>query len=68
MLVMNVLTNRNQDDISWCMLFVDDVILVDEISGVDLELWRTLEIKSFRLSRSKIEYTHCKFSSFRKWR
>jgi hypothetical protein len=32
-----------QGSISWCMLFVDDVVLVDEsIMGVDqkLELWR----------------------------
>jgi hypothetical protein len=34
--------------------------------GVDqkLELWkRTSEAKSFRLSRSKIEYTGCDFSA-----
>jgi hypothetical protein len=42
------------------MLFVDDVVLVDESrTGVDqkLDLWRrTLEAKGFRLSRFKIEY------------
>jgi hypothetical protein len=43
--------------IPWCMLFVDDVVLVNESRmGVDqkLELWRrTLEAKYFSLSRSK---------------
>jgi hypothetical protein len=49
------------------MLFVDDVLLVDESgTGVEqkLELWRrTLEAKGFRLSRSKIEYIKCDFSA-----
>jgi hypothetical protein len=47
------------------MLFVDDVVLVDEsMPEVDqkLELWRrTLEEKCFRLSRSKTEYMKCDF-------
>jgi hypothetical protein len=42
------------------MLFADDVILVDETrTGVDQKLElrrRTLEVKDFRLSRSKTEY------------
>ena len=45
------------------MLFVDDVVLVDESQvGVNrkLELWQqTLESKGFRLSRTKIEYMRC---------
>jgi hypothetical protein len=49
------------------MLFVDDVILVDESrTGVDqkLELWRRiLEAKCFRLSRPKTEYMKCDFSA-----
>jgi hypothetical protein len=49
------------------MLFVDDVILVDESrTGVDqkLELWRrTLEAKGFSLSRYKTEYMKCDFSA-----
>jgi hypothetical protein len=49
------------------MLFTDDVILVDE-SGTcvnqKLELWRRiLEVKYFRLSRSKTEYMKCDFSA-----
>jgi hypothetical protein len=42
-LVMDDVTRDIQCDISWCMLFVDDVILMDEsMTGVEqkLELWR----------------------------
>jgi hypothetical protein len=42
-LVMNEVTKDIQDGIPWCMLFADDVVLVDESwTGVDqkLELWR----------------------------
>jgi hypothetical protein len=49
------------------MLFADDVVLVNENrTGVDqkLKLWiRTLEVKGFRLSRSKTEYIKCDFSA-----
>jgi hypothetical protein len=49
------------------MLFADDVVLIDESrTGVDqkLELWRqTLEVRGFRLSRSKMEYMKCDFSA-----
>jgi hypothetical protein len=66
-LVMDEVTRDIQGGISWCMLFTDDVVLVDESrTGVDqkLELWRrTLEAKSFRLSRSKTEYMKCGFSA-----
>jgi hypothetical protein len=45
------------------MLFIDDVVLIDEsMIEVDqkLELWRQiLELKDFRLSRTKIEYMRC---------
>ena len=47
-----------QGDIPWCMLFVDDVVLVDDSrTGVNrkLGLWRqTLESKGFRLSKLKL--------------
>jgi hypothetical protein len=42
-LVMDDVTRDIQGDISWCMLFVDDVVLMDEsMMGVEqkLELWR----------------------------
>jgi hypothetical protein len=66
-LVMDEVTRDIQGGISWCMLFVDDVVLVDESRmGADqkLELWRrTLETKGFMLSRSKTEYMKCDFSA-----
>jgi hypothetical protein len=68
-LVMDEVTRDIQGDISWCMLFADDVVLVDESrTGVNmkLELWRhTLELRGFRLSRTKTEYMMCDFSPTR---
>jgi hypothetical protein len=53
-LVMDEVTRDIQGGIPWCMLFADDVVLLDESRmRVDqkLELWRwTLEAKYFRLS------------------
>ena len=64
---MDELTKEIQDEIPWCMLFADDIVLIDESrEGVNnkLERWRdTLEVKDFRLSRSKTEYLHCSFSA-----
>ncbi|PHT39805.1 hypothetical protein CQW23_18659 [Capsicum baccatum] len=68
-LVMDVLTRRIQGEVPWCMLFADDIVLIDETRrGVNdkLEVWRqTLESKGFRLSRSKTEYLECKFNDVR---
>ena len=65
-LVMDEVTRDIQDDIPWCMLFADDVVLVDESGEMvnrKLELWRrTLESKGSRLSRTKTEYMMCDFS------
>jgi Reverse transcriptase (RNA-dependent DNA polymerase) len=65
-LVMDEITNDIQGDIPWCVLFADDVMLIDE-SRIEvnqkLELWRqTLESKVFKLSRTKTEYMRCQFS------
>jgi Reverse transcriptase (RNA-dependent DNA polymerase) len=64
-LVMDEITDI-QGDILWCMLFADDVVLIDESRiGVDqkLEFLRqTLESKGFRLNRTKTEYMMCQFS------
>jgi hypothetical protein len=58
---MDEVTRDIQGDIPWCMLFADDVLLVDDSRrGVNrkLEPWKqTLEWKVFRLSRTKTEYT-----------
>jgi hypothetical protein len=63
---MDEITKNIQKYILWCMLFADDVVLIDESrSGVNqkLELWRQiLESKCFRLSRTKTEYMRCQFS------
>ncbi|KAF3666290.1 Proteasome subunit beta type-7 [Capsicum annuum] len=52
--------------VPWCMLFADDVVLINENrEGVNdkLEIWRqTLESKGFRLSKIKTDYLECKFS------
>ncbi|KAF3640857.1 putative aspartic proteinase-like protein 2-like isoform X2 [Capsicum annuum] len=68
--VMDVLTRRIQGEVPWCMLFADDVVLIDETRGGvndKLEVWRqTLESKGFRVSRSKTEYVECKFNDVRR--
>ncbi|KAM3202650.1 hypothetical protein P3L10_030274 [Capsicum annuum] len=68
-LVMDVLTRRIQGEVPWCMLFADDVVLIDETRGGvndKLEVWRqTLESKGFRVSRSKTEYVEYKFNDVR---
>ncbi|KAK1607925.1 hypothetical protein QYE76_031598 [Lolium multiflorum] len=65
-LVMDEVAKDIQGDIPWCMLFADDVVLVDEIrAGVNkkLDLWmQTLESKGFRLSSTKTKYMRCDIS------
>ena len=68
-LVMDEVTRDIQGDIPWCMLFADDVVLVDESrAGVNRKLElsrRTLESKGFRLSRTTAEYMMYDFSMTR---
>ncbi|XP_070020888.1 uncharacterized protein [Nicotiana sylvestris] len=63
---MDALTRHIQVEVPWCILFADDIVLIDESrSGVNerLEVWRqALESKGFKLSRTKTEYLECKFS------
>ncbi|MCF7184020.1 reverse transcriptase family protein [Corynebacterium sp. MC-13] len=58
-LVMDVLTRSIQKEVTWCMLFADDIVLIDETRtkvNDRLEEWRhALESKGFKLSRTKIE-------------
>ncbi|KAL6494927.1 hypothetical protein OROGR_030846 [Orobanche gracilis] len=63
-IVMDELTRGIQNDVPWCMMFADDIVLIDETRVQQkLELWRdTLEARGFRLSRSKTEYMECRFS------
>jgi hypothetical protein len=66
-LVIDEVTRDIQGDIHWCMLFANDVVLIDESQeGVNrkLELWcQTLESKGFRISSTKTEYMRCDFDT-----
>nr|XP_016475802.1 PREDICTED: uncharacterized protein LOC107797417 [Nicotiana tabacum] len=65
--VMDALTHHVQGEMSWCMLFTDDIFLIDETQGRvndRLEVWRHApESKALKLSRTKMEYLECKFSA-----
>ena len=60
---MDEITKDIQD---WCILFADDIILVDKTRdgvNIKLEKWRnTLESKGFKLSKTNIKHLECKFS------
>ena len=66
-LIMDELTREIQDDVPWCMLFADDIVLIDETKAglnTKLERWReALETRGFRISRTKTEYMECDFSN-----
>ncbi|XP_070054175.1 uncharacterized protein [Nicotiana tomentosiformis] len=63
---MDALIRHIQWEVPWCILFADDILLIDETRGgvnERLEVWRQdLESKGFKLSRTKKEYLECKFS------
>ncbi|KAG5573081.1 hypothetical protein H5410_062847 [Solanum commersonii] len=63
---MDTLTRQIHDEGSWCMLFANDIVLVDETRrdvNAKQKVWRqTLESKEFKLSKVKTEYLECKFS------
>ncbi|XP_070025647.1 uncharacterized protein [Nicotiana sylvestris] len=64
-LAMDALTHHIQGEVPWCMLFADDIVLIDKMRGANerVEVWRqALESKDFKLSRTKTEYVECKFS------
>ena len=53
-IVMNKLTKGIQDEIPWCMLFVDDIVLINETrEGANTKLKRWRKAKGFKLSRLK---------------
>ena len=66
---MDELTKHIHDAIPWCMLFADDIVLIDETkSGVNakLDVWReVLESKGFKNSRTKTKYIKYNFSENR---
>ena len=59
-LVMGELTRYIEDDVPWHMLFVNDIVLVDETArGVNTKLEiqkEALESKKFSMSRKNTEY------------
>ncbi|XP_070034892.1 uncharacterized protein [Nicotiana tomentosiformis] len=63
---MDALTHHIQGDVPWCMLFADDMVMIDESrASVNerLEVWRqALKSKGFKLSKTKTEYLEYKFS------
>jgi len=63
---MDELTRGIKDALLWCMLFAYDIVLIDETKqGVSDKLERrrhTLEVRGFRVSRSKTEYLHYCFN------
>ena len=66
-LIIDELTKHMQKTIPECMLFADDIVLIDSTrEGVNakLETWRqALETKGFRISKNKTEYIECRFSN-----
>ena len=65
-LIMDELTAHIQEEVPWCMLFADEIVLVDELrDGVNakLERWyETLEPKGFKINHTKTQYMDCNFS------
>jgi len=63
--VMDEVIKEIKDEIPWCMLFADDIVLVREnLEDVNnwLNEWRlALEEKRLRISRNKTEYIEYKF-------
>ena len=64
-LILDVLTKNIQDLMPLCMLFADDIVIVEELKdeiNKRLELRRqALKAHSFVVSRRKMEYIECKF-------
>ncbi|XP_071712870.1 uncharacterized protein [Rutidosis leptorrhynchoides] len=65
-LIFGELSQGIQENIPWCLIFADDIVLVseqmDELNR-RLERWReALEQNGLRISRQKTEYLRCEFS------
>ncbi|GJR38483.1 retrovirus-related pol polyprotein LINE-1 [Tanacetum coccineum] len=66
-LILDELSRGIQEDILWCMIFADDIVLISESAeGLNdrLENWKeALEANGLRVSREKTEYLRCDFSN-----
>ena len=56
-------TKGTQDEVPWCVLFTDDIVLIEEtrdgLNNMSKQWRHTLESRGFILSKSKIEYSKC---------
>ncbi|XP_059048067.1 uncharacterized protein LOC131843440 [Achroia grisella] len=64
-IVMDALTSDIQDEVPWCMLFADDIVLVGE-DGLEVQSrqnrWQEkLESVGLKISSTKTEYLFCYF-------
>nr|GEV44479.1 chaperone protein DnaJ [Tanacetum cinerariifolium] len=66
-LILDELSKEIQEDIPWCLIFADDIVLVSESAeslNIRLENWReALEDNGLRVSREKTEYLRCDFGN-----
>ncbi|XP_071740334.1 uncharacterized protein [Rutidosis leptorrhynchoides] len=64
-LILDELYRGIQENIPWCLIFADDIVLVSETKDElnrRLEQWReALEQNGLRISRQKTEYLSCEF-------
>nr|GEW41812.1 ataxia telangiectasia mutated family protein [Tanacetum cinerariifolium] len=67
-LILDELSRGIQENIPWCMIFADDIVLIAESGeGLNnrLESWRkALQDNGLRVSRDKTEYLRCDFGRF----
>ncbi|GJT64962.1 retrovirus-related pol polyprotein LINE-1 [Tanacetum coccineum] len=67
-LILDELSRGIQENIPWCMIFADDIVLIAESAeGLNnrLESWRkALEDNGLRVSREKTEYLRCDFGRY----
>ncbi|XP_071718240.1 uncharacterized protein [Rutidosis leptorrhynchoides] len=65
-LIIDELSRGIQENIPWCLIFTDDIVLVSESKNElnsRLEQWReSLEQNGLRISRQKTEYLRCDFA------
>ncbi|GJY92521.1 retrovirus-related pol polyprotein LINE-1 [Tanacetum coccineum] len=66
-LILDELSKEIQEDIPWCLIFADDIVLVSESAkglNMRLEDWRkALEDNGLRVSREKTEYLRYDFGN-----